>query len=225
MAKEFGSRLTICHVIDLPMVTMHGAAFVYQEDQIEEMKAGALDQIKALVGQRRWIGRPWWKPVPYPYALPTGRRKTGRPGHRVHPRAHRAQTTVSWFGHRTTAANHQLSASGGHATRKGGDSGKSSSKDSGSSRSWWAAIFQRTQAGRWNTVSAWPRNSKPSSIWSTSSNLLSTGTPCCRILPQNRGAHRGGHRLRQRLEALVPQAPKTGARSRLPARPANRFRR
>jgi len=50
MAKEFGARLSICHVIDLPMVTMHGAAFVYQEDQIEEMRAGALDQIRALVG-------------------------------------------------------------------------------------------------------------------------------------------------------------------------------
>ena len=49
MAKEFGSTLFICHVIDLPMVTMHGAAFVYQEDQIEEMKAGAIDQIKGLV--------------------------------------------------------------------------------------------------------------------------------------------------------------------------------
>jgi nucleotide-binding universal stress UspA family protein len=49
MAKEFGATLYICHVIDLPMVTMHGAAFVYQEDQIEEMRTGALGQIKALV--------------------------------------------------------------------------------------------------------------------------------------------------------------------------------
>ena len=49
MAKEFGSMLFICHVIDLPLVTMHGAAFVYPEDQIEEMKTGALDQIKGLV--------------------------------------------------------------------------------------------------------------------------------------------------------------------------------
>lgn len=49
MAKEFGSTLFICHVIDLPMVTMHGAAFVYQEDQIEEMKTGAMDQIRSLV--------------------------------------------------------------------------------------------------------------------------------------------------------------------------------
>ena len=51
MAKEFGARLSICHVIDLPMVSMHGAAFVYQEDQIEEMKTGALDQIRALVAE------------------------------------------------------------------------------------------------------------------------------------------------------------------------------
>ena len=49
MAKEFGSTLSICHVIDLPLVTMHGAAFVYPEDQIEEMKTGAVDQIKGLV--------------------------------------------------------------------------------------------------------------------------------------------------------------------------------
>jgi nucleotide-binding universal stress UspA family protein len=51
MAKEFGSRLTICHVIDLPMVTMHGAAYVYQEDQIEEMKTGAMAQIRALISK------------------------------------------------------------------------------------------------------------------------------------------------------------------------------
>jgi nucleotide-binding universal stress UspA family protein len=49
MAKEFGATLYICHVIDLPMVSMHGAAFVYQEDQIEEMKSGALEQIRKLV--------------------------------------------------------------------------------------------------------------------------------------------------------------------------------
>ncbi|BBO66950.1 hypothetical protein DSCA_08800 [Desulfosarcina alkanivorans] len=49
MAREFGATLFICHVIDLPLVTMHGAAFVYPEEQIEEMKTGALDQIKELV--------------------------------------------------------------------------------------------------------------------------------------------------------------------------------
>ena len=49
MAREFGATLFICHVIDLPLVTMHGAAFVYPEEQIEEMKTGALDQIKGLV--------------------------------------------------------------------------------------------------------------------------------------------------------------------------------
>jgi len=49
MAKEFGATLYICHVIDLPMVSMHGAAFVYPEDQIEEMKTGAIQQIEGLV--------------------------------------------------------------------------------------------------------------------------------------------------------------------------------
>ena len=49
MAKEFGATLYICHVIDLPMVSMHGAAFVYPEDQIEEMKTGALEQISGLI--------------------------------------------------------------------------------------------------------------------------------------------------------------------------------
>lgn len=51
MAKEFGSTCSICHVIDLPLITMHGAAYVYQEDQIDEMKAGALDQIRGLVAE------------------------------------------------------------------------------------------------------------------------------------------------------------------------------
>ncbi len=56
MAREFGSILFICHVIDLPMVTMHGAAYVYQEDQIEEMKTGAMQQIRGLVsdGDLKW---------------------------------------------------------------------------------------------------------------------------------------------------------------------------
>jgi nucleotide-binding universal stress UspA family protein len=49
MAKDFGSTLSICHVIDLPLVTMHGAAFVYPEEQIKEMKTSALDQIKEMV--------------------------------------------------------------------------------------------------------------------------------------------------------------------------------
>jgi nucleotide-binding universal stress UspA family protein len=49
MAKEFGSTLSICHVIDMPLITMHGAAFVYQEDQIGEMKTEALAQIQQLV--------------------------------------------------------------------------------------------------------------------------------------------------------------------------------
>lgn len=49
MAKEFNAKLSICHVIDVPLVTMHGAAFIYPEDQIEEMKAGALDQMNRLV--------------------------------------------------------------------------------------------------------------------------------------------------------------------------------
>lgn len=52
MAKEFGASLIICHVIDLPMVTMHGAAFVYQEDQIEEMRSGAIQQIREVVADR-----------------------------------------------------------------------------------------------------------------------------------------------------------------------------
>lgn len=52
MAKEFNAALSICHVIDVPLVTMHGAALVYPEDQIEEMKSGALDQIKKLVADR-----------------------------------------------------------------------------------------------------------------------------------------------------------------------------
>jgi nucleotide-binding universal stress UspA family protein len=49
MAREFGATLYICHVIDLPMVSMHGAAFVYPEDQIKEMKTGALEQINGMI--------------------------------------------------------------------------------------------------------------------------------------------------------------------------------
>lgn len=49
MAREFGATLYLCHVIDLPMVSMHGAAFVYPEEQIEEMKSSALEHIRSLV--------------------------------------------------------------------------------------------------------------------------------------------------------------------------------
>lgn len=59
MAKEFGSTLFICHVIDLPLVTMHGAAFVYPEEQIEEMKTSAMEQIKGLVAGSELN----WEPV------------------------------------------------------------------------------------------------------------------------------------------------------------------
>ena len=59
MAKEFGSTLFICHVIDLPLVTMHGAAFVYPEEQIEEMKTSAMEQIKGLVAGSELS----WEPV------------------------------------------------------------------------------------------------------------------------------------------------------------------
>lgn len=51
MAREFGATLYICHVIDLPMVSMHGAAFVYPENQIEEMRESAAAQIRGLVGE------------------------------------------------------------------------------------------------------------------------------------------------------------------------------
>jgi nucleotide-binding universal stress UspA family protein len=54
MAEEFGATLFICHIIDLPMVTMHGAAFVYQEDQIAAMKSGAVERIQGLVSGHRF---------------------------------------------------------------------------------------------------------------------------------------------------------------------------
>lgn len=59
MAREFDAKLFICHVIDLPMVSMHGAAFVYPDNQIEEMKAGAIAQIRGLVGNTKLS----WEPV------------------------------------------------------------------------------------------------------------------------------------------------------------------
>ena len=52
LARQFEARLYLCHIIHLPMVTVHGAAYTYPEDYIENVKDETLLSIKSLVGQQ-----------------------------------------------------------------------------------------------------------------------------------------------------------------------------
>lgn len=59
MAREYGAKLYLCHVIDAPSVSLHGAAYVYQDEQIIAMEENALQMLKDLAGE-------WpvdWEPI------------------------------------------------------------------------------------------------------------------------------------------------------------------
>jgi len=52
LAKQFEAKLYLCNVIDLPMVTVHGAAYAYPEDYTENLKEDTLRSLETLVGQQ-----------------------------------------------------------------------------------------------------------------------------------------------------------------------------
>jgi nucleotide-binding universal stress UspA family protein len=59
MAREFSARLYLCHIIDLPAVSIHGAAYAFPEDYIEGLKTRAGEIIDSLMGGQK-IG---WEPL------------------------------------------------------------------------------------------------------------------------------------------------------------------
>lgn len=52
LAEEFGARLYLCHVTNLPPVIIHDAAFVYPADTLEAIKTDAHRKIKAIMQGR-----------------------------------------------------------------------------------------------------------------------------------------------------------------------------
>ncbi|KPJ78919.1 MAG: hypothetical protein AMJ54_01305 [Deltaproteobacteria bacterium SG8_13] len=58
LAARFEAVLILCHVIDLPVVSVHGAAYVYPQDYVEGLKEDALQKLDALVKGRKVNWRP-----------------------------------------------------------------------------------------------------------------------------------------------------------------------
>jgi nucleotide-binding universal stress UspA family protein len=51
MAKRYEAQLYLCNIVDLPMVTVHGAAYTYPEDYVENLKKEILQSLNSLIGQ------------------------------------------------------------------------------------------------------------------------------------------------------------------------------
>ena len=49
MARRFGAVLYFCHVIDLPVTTVHGSAYTFPEDYVDSLKEEALQKMEALM--------------------------------------------------------------------------------------------------------------------------------------------------------------------------------
>lgn len=59
MAREFGARLHLCHVIDFPSVSVRGAEYVFPLDQQEGMKERAIEKLESLMSGQSVE----WEPV------------------------------------------------------------------------------------------------------------------------------------------------------------------
>ena len=59
LADRFESELVLCHVIDLPVVSVHGAAYVYPHDYVEGLKEDATQNLNKLMKDQQLN----WKPV------------------------------------------------------------------------------------------------------------------------------------------------------------------
>ena len=49
LARRFEALLILCHIIDLPVVSVHGAAYTYPHEYIEGLKEEALEKFDALL--------------------------------------------------------------------------------------------------------------------------------------------------------------------------------
>jgi len=52
LAKQFEASLFLCHVIDLPIVSVHGAAYTYPQDYVDGLREEAARKLRILVGGR-----------------------------------------------------------------------------------------------------------------------------------------------------------------------------
>ena len=59
LAARFEARLVLCHVIDLPVVSVHGAAYVYPHDYVEGLKEDAQQKLNTLL--KGWDVK--WQPA------------------------------------------------------------------------------------------------------------------------------------------------------------------
>jgi len=57
LARVFEATLHLCHVIDLPIVSVHGEAFTYPPDYAQTLKEDALRQMDTLMNplQLKWV--------------------------------------------------------------------------------------------------------------------------------------------------------------------------
>ena len=58
LARRFESLLILCHIIDLPVVSVHGAAYTYPHEYIEGLKEEALEKFGALLNDSEINWRP-----------------------------------------------------------------------------------------------------------------------------------------------------------------------
>ncbi|MDL2275774.1 universal stress protein, partial [Desulfosarcina sp. OttesenSCG-928-G10] len=49
MARRLDATLCVCHVVNLPVVSMHGTPLVYPDSQVQEMEAMAREEIRSLM--------------------------------------------------------------------------------------------------------------------------------------------------------------------------------
>lgn len=59
LANQFEAVLYLCHVIDLPIVSVHGAAYTYPQDYVDSLREEAVNKLRILVGGRAID----WEPI------------------------------------------------------------------------------------------------------------------------------------------------------------------
>ena len=49
LARVFESKVHLCHVIDLPIISVHGEAFTYPADYVASLRDSACQKLTALM--------------------------------------------------------------------------------------------------------------------------------------------------------------------------------